>query len=160
MSGAINFRKPKLKDIKAMQELVREEVASGLILPRSDDEISTNIRSYMLACLHQDGKEEEIVGFCALHIHTVNLAEVRSLVVSKNLRGGGVGSKLVQKILREAKEYEIKTVFTLTYRKSFFEKLGFVEIPKSDLPAQKIWADCIKCKHFPVCDEIALIYKF
>ncbi|WP_445142136.1 N-acetyltransferase [Campylobacter sp.] len=144
-----------------MQELVRDEVASGLILPRSDDEISTNIRSYILACkVDEESKVEQIVGFCALHIHTVNLAEVRSLVVSKDLRGGGVGSELVKQILKEAESYEIKTVFTLTYRKSFFEKLGFVEIPKSDLPAQKIWADCIKCKHFPVCDEIALIYKF
>lgn len=160
MSPQISFKKPKLKDVKAMQELVRDEVASGLILPRSDDEISTNIRSYTLAYIKREGEEDEIVGFCALHIHTVNLAEVRSLVVSKNLRGGGVGSKLVKKILKEAKDYEIKTVFTLTYRKSFFEKLGFSEISKSDLPAQKIWADCIKCKHFPVCDEIALIYKF
>ena len=23
----------------------------------------------------------------------------------------------------------------------------------------KIWADCIKCIHFPVCNEIALVYK-
>jgi len=33
------------------------------------------------------------------------------------------------------------------------------EIDKKDLSNQKIWADCIKCKHFPVCDEIALIKK-
>lgn len=153
--GKLTFRKPKPQDIKAMQELVKEEVASGVILPRSDDEIATNIRSYIVVC-----DNDAIVGFCALHIHTVNLAEVRSLVVSKELRGSGVGSELVKKILQEAKNYEIQKVFTLTYRKSFFEKLGFVEIPKSELPAQKIWADCIKCKHFPVCDEIALIYNF
>ncbi len=151
----LDFRKPKPKDIKAMQDLVKDEVASGVILPRSDDEIAMNIRSYIVVC-----DKNEIVGFCALHIHTANLAEVRSLVISKNLRGSGIGSELVRKILDEAKFYDIEKVFTLTYRKSFFEKLGFVEIPKSELPAQKIWADCIKCKHFPVCDEIALIYSF
>lgn len=151
----LDFRKPKPNDIKAMQELVKDEVASGVILPRSDDEIATSIRSYIVVC-----DQDRIVGFCALHIHTINLAEVRSLVISKNLRGSGIGSELVRKILDEAKFYNIEKVFTLTYRKSFFEKLGFVEIPKSELPAQKIWADCIKCKHFPVCDEIALIYSF
>lgn len=151
----LDFRKPKPNDIKAMQELVKDEVASGVILPRSDDEIATNIRSYIVVC-----DQDQIVGFCALHIHTINLAEVRSLVISKNLRGSGIGSELVRKILDEAKFYNIEKVFTLTYRKSFFEKLGFVEISKSELPAQKIWADCIKCKHFPVCDEIALIYSF
>lgn len=50
-------------------------------------------------------------------------------------------------------------VFTLTYERRFFEKIGFVEIPKEELPAHKIWADCIKCKYFPVCEEIALIYS-
>ncbi|HHD83733.1 MAG TPA: GNAT family N-acetyltransferase, partial [Campylobacteraceae bacterium] len=33
------------------------------------------------------------------------------------------------------------------------------EIPKEALPEQKIWADCVKCKHFPICDEVALIYN-
>jgi amino-acid N-acetyltransferase len=46
---------------------------------------------------------------------------------------------------------------TLTYQKEFFEKLGFVEIPKESIPDKKIWADCIKCKFFPNCNEIALI---
>ena len=37
-----------------------------------------------------------------------------------------------------------------------FEKLGFNEIDKETIPEHKIWADCVKCKHFPVCNEIAL----
>ncbi|MBE2986918.1 N-acetyltransferase [Campylobacter sp. RM12920] len=150
----ITLVKPKPKDIKNMQELVAPEVASGVILPRSDDEISTNIRSYIIA-----KDDDKIVGFCALHIHAPDLAEIRSLIVDKNLRGGGIGSMMVNALLKEAKEYEISRVFTLTYQRRFFEKLGFKEIPKSELPAQKIWADCIKCKHFPVCDEIALIHN-
>lgn len=150
----ITLRKPKPKDILAMQELVKKEVENGVILPRSTDEVSTNIRSYTVAC-----DDDRIVGYSALHIHTQDLAEVRSLVVDEALRGSGVGSMIVNELLKEAKFYEIRQVFTLTYRKNFFEKLGFREIPKTELPAQKIWADCAKCKHFPVCDEIALIYN-
>ena len=30
------------------------------------------------------------------------------------------------------------------YQKEFFERLGFIEIPKDELPAQKIWADFFK----------------
>ncbi|MCD8213025.1 MAG: N-acetyltransferase [Campylobacter sp.] len=150
----IELRKPKPADIVNMQALVAPEVANGIILPRSDDEISTNIRSYVVAC--KDGK---IVGFCALHIHAVYLAEIRSLVVDETMRGCGIGSMMVERLLEEAKFYEISKVFTLTYQRNFFEKLGFSEIPKSELPTQKIWADCIKCKHFPICNEIALIYN-
>jgi len=32
-----------------MQEMVQEAVREGIILPRSDDEIATNIRSYIVA---------------------------------------------------------------------------------------------------------------
>ena len=149
----IELKKPKPKDVAQMQNLVAPEVAKGVILPRSDDEVSTNIRSYVAAC--EDGK---IVGFCALHIHTPQLAEVRSLIVDEKTRGRGVGSMMVKELLKEAKFYELKSVFTLTYRRAFFENLGFYEIPKNKLPAQKIWADCAKCKLFPECNEIALIY--
>ena len=152
---SVKYQKASLSDIKDMQKLVLPEVVSGVILHRSDDEIASNIRSYTLA--KEDGN---IVGFVALHIHSPTLAEVRSLIVKENQRGKGVGKALVQETIKEAKELGIKDLFTLTYQKEFFEHLGFNEIPKESLPEHKIWADCIKCKHFPICDEIALIIKF
>jgi len=148
----MEFLKAKLSDIDSMQEMVKDEVESGVILYRSDSEIATNIRSYTIS---RDG--EKLVGYGALHIHTKELAEVRSLVVDKEYRGQKIGSLLVKELLKEAKVLELSRVFTLTYKKSFFENLGFCEIPKESLPEQKIWADCIKCKHFPVCDEVSLI---
>ena len=30
---------------------------------------------------------------------------------------------------------------------------------KVSIPDTKIWLDCIKCKHFPICDEVALLLK-
>lgn len=135
-----------------MQEVVKPEVEKGIILFRSADEMATNIRSYILA------KEEgTIIGFGALHFHADDLAEVRSLVVKDGFRGRGVGKGIVQALLKEGEAMDVKKVFTLTYQKPFFESVGFSEIPKESLPSHKIWADCIKCKHFPVCDEIALI---
>ncbi|OQX75118.1 MAG: GNAT family N-acetyltransferase [Campylobacteraceae bacterium 4484_4] len=148
----ITYTKATLKDIDAMQKLVQPEVESGKILYRAPDEIATNIRSYTLA---KEG--DELLGFGALHIHAPALAEIRSLIVSEKSRGKGIGRQLVRDLLKEAKEIGVKQVFTLTYEKLFFEKLGLREIPKESLPEHKIWADCIKCKHFPVCDEIALI---
>ncbi len=149
----ITYQKPGLDAIAQMQSLVMPEVHSGKILFRSDDEIATNIRSYTLAL-----QEEKVVGFVALHIHTATLAEVRSLIVDASLRGYGIGSRLVHHCIKEAKTLGVTQLFTLTYEQRFFEKLGFVEIPKESLPEHKIWADCVKCKHFPICDEVALIY--
>ena len=148
----ITYTKAKLSDIAYMQEVVKPEVEKGIILFRSADEMATNIRSYILA-----KDEGTIIGFGALHFHADDLAEVRSLVVKDGFRGRGVGKGIVQALLKEGEAMDVKKVFTLTYQKPFFESVGFSEIPKESLPSHKIWADCIKCKHFPVCDEIALI---
>ncbi|WP_457746267.1 N-acetyltransferase [Sulfurimonas sp.] len=148
----IEYVKATLADISKMQELVRPEVESGIILDRNEDEVATNIRSYTLAF---DGST--LVGFMALHIHTSYLAEIRSLVVKEGYRGQQIGQNLIQKALDEAKSLGLQRVLSLTYKQAFFERLGFVEIPKESLPEHKIWADCIKCKHFPICNEISLI---
>lgn len=137
-----------------MQQLVKTEVEKGIILLRTSDEMATTIRSY--TAIEVDGV---LAGFCALHIHSVNLAEIRSLVVSDKFRGLGLGKRLVKECLDEGKYLHVKEVLSLTYQKDFFEKLGFNVISKESIPEHKIWADCIRCKHFPVCDEVALLYN-
>ncbi len=150
----IELRKATLYDIPAMQALVEDEVKSGVILPRSDDEVATNIRSYTLVF-----KKEELIGYAALHIHSPKLAEIRSLIVDESARGLGAGKKLVEYCKEEARDLGVKEILVLTYIADFFKKLGFREIAKEEIPNHKIWADCIKCIHFPVCNEISLLYK-
>ncbi len=150
----IIYEKPVLSDIDDMQNLVRFDVENGTILFRSDDEIATNIRSYTVAKV--DGK---IIGFCALHIFSKKLAEIRSIIINKNFRGRHIGQNLIQKMIFEGKKLKVEEIFALTYERDFFQKMDFTEIDKTKLPEQKIWKDCIKCKYFPVCNEIAFIKK-
>ena len=151
----IELVKAKLSDIPDMQALVTAEVKEGIILNRTEDEVATNIRSYVLA--KDDGK---LVGYTALHIHSKRLAEIRSLIVDESYRGQSVGKRMVKFTLEEAKALGVEEdVLVLTYLPQFFEKLNFNEINKEVIPEHKIWADCIKCIHFPVCNEVALIYK-
>ena len=151
---AVEFFKPLVSDIKDMQNLVKGEVDSGTILLRTEDEMATTIRSY--TAVKVDGI---LAGFCALHVHSINLAEIRSLIVSEEARGKQLGKKLVEHCLEEGKKLGLKEILSLTYARKFFEDLNFKEISKESLPEHKIWADCIRCKHFPICDEIALLYK-
>jgi amino-acid N-acetyltransferase len=151
----VELVKANLSDIPAMQALVVQEVKEGIILKRSDDEVSTNIRSYVLA------KEGGVlVGYAALHIHSPHLAEIRSLIVAKEYRGRHIGERIVQYTLEEARTLGVeREVLVLTYLPEFFKKLHFVEISKESIPEHKIWADCIKCIHFPVCNEVSLVYR-
>ena len=150
----VEFFKPLVSDIQMMQDLVKEEVDTGTILLRTEDEMATTIRSYTAVKVNG-----VIAGFSALHIHSPKLAEIRSLVVSKNFRGKRLGKTLVERCLDEGRTLGLEEVLSLTYQKKLFEDLGFKEISKESLPEHKIWADCIRCKHFPICDEIALLYK-
>lgn len=146
------FFKPNVLDIEKMQKLVEKEVENGNILHRSSNEMATTIRSYTTVKVG-----EEIIAFVALHIHTVELAEIRSLIVKEEYRNHGIAKKMIGKVIEEAKELKLKQLLVLTYKKALFESLDFVEIPKETIPETKIWADCIKCKHFPMCNEVSLV---
>ena len=148
----IEYFKPNVQDIASMQQLVAPDVENGNILDRNTNEMATTIRSYTAA-----RDKNEVIGFVALHIHTDSLAEVRSLVVKDDYRNKGIATELIKNVIKEAKDLKLQRLLVLTYKKNFFESFGFVEIPKESIPETKIWADCIKCKHFPVCDEVSLV---
>ena len=151
----VELVKATLIDIPHMQKMVEQEVKDGVILERNKDEVATNIRSYVLAKI--DG---ELVGYAALHIHSARLAEIRSLIVSEQHRGKKIGKKIVEFTLKEARTLGVEEeVLVLTYLADFFKKMNFIEIAKETIPEHKIWTDCIKCIHFPICNEVSLIYK-
>lgn len=126
----IELVKAKLSDIPAMQALVVSEVKEGVILNRTEDEVATNIRSYVLA---KDG--DKLVGYTALHIHSKRLAEIRSLIVDEAYRGQKVGQRMVEFTLEEAKAIGVEEdVLVLTYLPEFFQKLNFKEINKEVIP--------------------------
>jgi len=150
----LRYFKPTIKHISDMQKLVLNDVENGNILVRSESEMATTIRSYTVVY-----DNDELVGFVALHIHSITLAEIRSLVVKDTYRGKGIGKKLIQSCITEGKNIELEELLVLTYKQSLFEKFSFEVIEKASIPDTKIWADCIKCKHFPICDEISLTLK-
>lgn len=147
------IERPHLKDVDRMKKILDVFAAKGELLARSRMDFYEKIRDFYVARI--DG---EIVGVCALHVLWEDLAEVRSLAVSEDAQKGGIGSKLVEKCMDDARELGIEKVFTLTYRPGFFERNGFAEVDKSQLP-HKVWKACLDCVHFPDCNEIAMIRK-
>jgi len=147
----LKIRRALISDIKEIQKLVNDFARKEQMIPRSVNELYENIRDFVVA----DDKHG-IVGACALHVLWEDLAEVRSLAVRKEFQGKGIGRKMVNNCIRDARALGIKRVFVLTYQPDFFRKLKFRDTDKASLP-QKIWGDCIRCPKFPECDEHALI---
>ena len=147
------IRKATIKDIKAIHALLHQYGREGQLLPRPLSVLYDHVRDFSV---YVDNKDGGVLGCCALQFCWDDLAEIRSLAVHPENVGKGIGSKLVEHALSDAKSFGIQKVFALTYRPSFFNRFGFQQIDRSELPI-KIWADCISCIKFPDCDEIAMM---
>ena len=144
-------RKARVSDVPAIHRLVNDYARAELMLPLSLSDVYERLRDFFVFAV-----DEEVVGCGALHVVWEELAEVRSLAVQEEARGRGIGRKLVEACLREAPGLGVRRVFVLTYVPEFFARFGMAEVDKAALP-HKVWADCLRCPHFPNCDEVALL---
>jgi len=147
----IEVRKASMADIPALLELINGYAAKGIMLPRTEFELSENMRDFMVA---YDGNR--LAGCGALHFYSPQIGEVRSLAVAESHKQAGIGRMIVDSLVYEAKLYGLDAVFAFTYVPGFFAKVGFNEIERGELPL-KAWKDCLRCPKFQACDEIAVM---
>jgi amino-acid N-acetyltransferase len=147
----LEIRKARMSDIPALLDLINGYAARGVMLPRTELEISESIRDFLVALA--DG---QLAGCGALHFYSPTVGEVRSLAVAERAKTRGVGRRLVETLVKEATEYSLDAVFAFTYVPDFFRKVGFEEVERGALPL-KAWKDCLRCPKFQSCDEIAVI---
>lgn len=145
--------KARISDVVHIHRLVNFWAEKGDMLSRALSDIYENIRDYFV--LRED---EEVVACIALHISWEDLAEIRSLAVAEGSQRQEAGTALVRACFKEAKRLGIPTLFCLTYKPGFFEKMGFHVVEKMQLP-RKIWTDCYRCAKFPDCDESAMMIE-
>ncbi|MFC2072533.1 N-acetyltransferase [Chloroflexota bacterium] len=147
------IEKARISDVSQMHKLINYFADKSEMLARPLSEIYENIRDYFVV---REG--ERVIACAALHVNWSDLAEIKSLAVAENHQRQGIGDRLIEACLSEAKGLGILTVFCLTYKPAFFESLGFSQVDKMELP-NKVWSECYRCPKFPNCDEIALIYR-
>ncbi|HTV48379.1 MAG TPA: N-acetyltransferase [Phycisphaerae bacterium] len=150
------IRRAKITDVPRIAELISQHARRGKMLFRSYAELYETLRDFVVYELDEGAQAGLIVGTCALEIVWADLAEVKSLSVDENFQKKGIGRKLVEAVLDEARELRIQKVFALTYEPEFFAKFGFKVVEKSALPL-KVWSDCVKCPKRDGCDEIAVV---
>jgi amino-acid N-acetyltransferase len=146
------IRKASIQDVKAIKELINTYAERGEMLPRALGELYDCLRDFFVY-----EKDDKIIGVAALHVGWEGLAELRSVAVSPDFLGRGIGKELVSACLKDARALGVKEVFVLTYVQDFFEKMGFALARHDDLP-QKVWTECRnKCVKYPdECNEAAL----
>jgi len=147
----LKIEKARISDVPQMHQLINYFADKGEMLARSLSEIYENIRDYFVV-----RQGERVIACTALHVSWSDLAEIKSLVVAEDSQKQGIGDQLVEACLSEARELGIVIIFCLTYKPTFFERFGFLQVDKMELP-RKVWTECYRCPKFPNCDEVALI---
>ena len=147
----IEVRKASMQDIPPLLELINGYAAKGIMLARTEFELSENMRDFTVA---YDGNR--LAGCGALHFYSPTVGEVRSLAVAESHKTHGIGRLIVEALVYEAKMYGLDAAFAFTYVPGFFSRVGFHEVERGELPL-KAWKDCLRCPKFNNCDEIAVL---
>ncbi|MEK7403873.1 MAG: N-acetyltransferase [Acidobacteriota bacterium] len=153
-AAGLTVRKAAMADVTHLVRLVNRYAAQGIMLPRTEFEISENLRDFTV--IISGGR---VAGCGALHFYTATTGEIRSLAVEPECQKRGIGKLLVEALEAEARGFGLEAVFAFTYIPHFFAKLGFSEVDRGELPL-KAWKDCLRCPKFQCCDETAVMKYF
>lgn len=113
-------RPTTIDDVEPLGQFIEPFVAQGRLLPRTRDELEELTEHGFAAIIG-----EKIVGFAALEIYSVKLAELRSLAVSAEYQGYGIGKALVNACVDLAKKLNVFEIMVITSSEEFFHRCGF-----------------------------------
>jgi amino-acid N-acetyltransferase len=149
-------RKPLIRvasaaDVDAIHQLIEQHVAEGRLLPRRREEIAVHVSRFIVAMVGR-----RVVACVDLAPLSRTVAEVRSLVVSDEVRSRGIGRRLVDELASRAAASGFQTLCAFTHMAGYFVQMGFSIVPHTWLP-EKIEADCRSCAHFRTCGQYAVM---
>ncbi|GIT79773.1 N-acetylglutamate synthase [Leifsonia sp. LS1] len=127
MSGeasAIRVRRARTGDVAAIQELVEPLVRRRILLGKETVTFYEAVQEFRVA----EDADGRLVGCGALHVMWSDLGEVRTLAVSDEWLGRGVGRALLQRLEADARELGLSRLFCLTFEVGFFERNGFEDM--------------------------------
>ena len=147
----MNVRPARVEDAAAICGIINYYAERGRMLHRSLESVYEALREFLVA--EDKGR---VVGCVAVDVYWSDLAEVKSLAVAPDRRGGGVGTLLIEAAVADARRLGLAKLFALTYEKEFFTRRGFRTVRREKLP-EKVWRECMACPKSDACDEIAMV---
>ena len=134
----IEVRPARTSDIKGIRKLIADFASGGRMLQKETVTLYESVQEFMVAV--EDG---QVVGCGALHVLWEDLAEVRSVAITENLRGNGIGNQILERIIDRARELGLARIFCLTFETKFFGRHGFEEIQGTPVEPE-VYAQLLK----------------
>ena len=140
-------------DAAALHALIASHLEEGRLLPRTLDELTIHAPRFVVAVTGG-----QIVGCAELAPLSPEVAEVRSLVVSRDARRLGVGVRMVEELAVRARREGYGRLTAFAHDPAFFVRRGFSIVPHTWVP-EKIAHDCNACPLFRNCGQYAIVLE-
>jgi len=150
-NAPIAIRTASVREADAIHELIDEHLTEGHLLPRELGEILVHAHRFVVAV-----QDDEVLACAELAPLSHTVAEVRSMVVTREARGGGVGRRIVNELVRRATTAGFEKLCAFTHSPAYFVHLGFSIVPHVWLP-EKIVTNCHACSQFRRCGQYAVV---
>ena len=153
--AAISLRAATAADAPALHELISAHLEEGKLLPRTLDELTVHAPRFVVA-IESSSAGERIVGCAELAPLSAGVAEIRSLVVNKDVRRLGLGEQMVEALATLARREGYARLCAFAHEPAFFVRRGFSIVPHTWVP-EKIAHDCNTCALFRNCGQYAIV---
>ena len=127
------IREMTREDIPAVLNVMQPFIESGVLLPRTKESLSVQFNDFIVYEL--DGA----IRACASLIpYSDGQTEIAGVAVEKNCSHIGIGPRMIEFLVKQAKNKNSKGIFLLTTQTAdWFEKLGFKLSDISTLPKER-----------------------
>lgn len=132
-------RRARTADVARIAELLEPYVEQRILLGKERVDLYEQVQEFRVA----EDNQGSLVGCGALHVMWEDLAEVRSLAVTTDVRGSGVGAAVLQRLIDDARELGIGRLFCLTFEVDFFSGFGFAPVT-DEIVDEKVFAQLIR----------------
>ena len=143
-------RKACAADVPAIREIVEPVIAQRRMIPINPVSFYTSLQRFQVA--ERDG---HVVGCGALHVMWEDLAEIRTIAVRPGETRIGIGTSLLEALLREARALGMRRVFCLTFETAFFGRHGFRPVPARSV-SPEIYAELLRYYDHDVAGKLDL----
>lgn len=154
----LTLRRGCVSDVDDILALINACASSNLMLPRGPKYLYENVRDFMVVEGDEEGMKPMIVACGSLHVLWKDIAEIRSLATHPRFQRHGLASAIVLSFIEEARQMGIEKLFAFTLAGELFERLGFKQMKREELPS-KVWTECAHCPKYNRCDETGFMFN-
>lgn len=151
--GAIRTRPATTQDIAHIVNLMEPLVARRILLGKDLVELYGAVPEFTVAV----DEQSNVVGYGALHVMWEHLGEVRTLGVSEEHLGQGVGHTILETLEERARDLGLQQLFCLTFETEFFGRHGFQAVDENtELVAADVYAELLRSQDEGVAEFLDL----